>query len=491
MSALENANWSASPTTARTIGFAAATVVLAGVAGVLMMTVDGTMGWTVPAAIAVIAVAIKWPWVLVGAALASYSIIPMSGYVWRLHVPDFTQMLVPALMIAVFAEAVYRKRWGTFSLRTTDVFVLALILVGFIGMVMEPRYTNWNMFGKEFLFGVAYYFIIRWLDLDRERFEKILTWVATAAAFMLVDMLLVQLTGVGRIWTGQGPMGNEADQGTYSALFPPIFLYMASLKEREGAGRRSIIWLAITVLALLAIANIPKRSAIAAALLATAFCAFHPRMMRYVVIGAICVLPLGAWWLSTERGETLHSKFTDPADPGLRRRFYRERALTYMRSSEWQPIWGTGFRRLKNLSQGSLSDTELVWDANNQYWRPVAELGGGSRNIHCSPIILLGEFGYAGTAAFFALLLSVTVSVAQAYRSAETRSATFDGPLIVALIGSSLGLLLNATYHNTIHQVPVVLLFWVVAGLLGGHPDVLATPDTGGAERNNDDVKRA
>ncbi|MBD3291984.1 MAG: hypothetical protein GF393_03610 [Armatimonadia bacterium] len=490
MSTLDTPNSSDQHRVGRIIGFTVTAAVLTAVGAILMMTVDGSLGWTIPAAIAAIAVAIKWPWVFFGLVIASYSIIPMGGYVWRLHVPDTTQLLVPALTMSVLASAVSRKRWGTFSLRVADVFVLALIAVGFIGMLMEPRFTNWKMFGKEFLFGVAYYFIIRWVDIDRERFERILKWVAGAAAFMLADILLVQLTGIGRIWLGQGPMGNEADQGTYSALFPPMFLYLAALHDRKGDRRRTLLWLAIAAVGLLAIANIPKRSAVAAALLAVGFCALHPRMRKHVLIGGLCLLPIAALWLGSSHGQALHSKFTDPADPGLRRRYYRQRALNYMRSEEWQPLWGTGFWKLKDLSAGSLSETELVWDANKEYWRPANELGGYDRNIHCSPLMLLGEFGYAGTAAFIAVLLSVAVSVARAYRSAGHQRARFDSALIVALTGSALGLLLNASYHNTIHQVPVVVLFWTVTGLLVGHPNILILNNRANEDEEGSDVNK-
>ena len=122
-----------------------------------------------------------------------------------------------------------------FRIRTGDVCVAAFTLVVVIGILMMPGGKPWKYFTNQVLFAIAMYFATRWLVMDRAKFETILKWILVAAAIMLADLALVQLTRVGGLWTGaRGPLGTLSDQTAYSALFPPLFLYLAATVSGRG-----------------------------------------------------------------------------------------------------------------------------------------------------------------------------------------------------------------------------------------------------------------
>jgi len=395
------------------------------------------------------------------------------------YVPNLTQFLIPGMLLAILATSVARKDWGTFRIRTADVFVMGFILVAILGIAMEPGYQNWKTFGNQVLFAIMFYFATRWLRLDRAKLRLVLRWVLGAAGVMLIDLLLVQLLRVGRLWDGAGPLGTLSDQAAYSALFPPLFIYMAATAEEDGTSRWRTVWLGLALVGVMAVVGVKERSGVVAVLLAVLVCMAHPRMFRYVAIGTMILIPVGAWWLSTSVGSHVRSRFTDDEDPMLRRRIYVDKAIDYINSDRWNPVLGTGFWRLKRLSNDMLSTTEVVWDPNQRRWRTTWELG--QRPIHCAPVTIFGEYGYAGVFCLVGLVASVLVSVVFTAHRAYRCGAVLDSVFLVALGGSAAGLLVNALFHNTAEVFPVTALFWTAIGLLIGHADVFVVP----AERCN------
>jgi len=450
--------------------------VLAGLlvaAGVLLMLdYDATAGGVFPLALVMAGIMLRWPWVLYAATLAQFSILPIESYFLGFYVPNLTQFLIPALLLAVLAHGVMSRKWGTFRLRTGDVFVGLFIVIAIVGIAVEPGYKNWKTFSNQVLFAIMMYFATRWLDLDRKKFRGTLKWMLIAAGVMLADLVLVQLTGRGGLWTGnRGPLGSLSDQAAYSALFPPLFVYMAATQSGVGAKRRRTWWLVAALVGVVAAAGVKERSGVVAGLAAMFVCIVHPRMFRYIAIGIIALVPIGAWWLSTSVGQEVHSRFADDKDPMLRRRIYVGKAIDYIKSDKWNPVWGTGFWRLKSVSNQMLSQTKLVWDANHQSWRRAYDLG--QRPIHCSPVTVFGEYGYGGAFCLLGLLACAVFSVAVAYRRARRKGAVFDSMFLVAMGGSAVGLIINAVFHNTEQVFPVTALVWAFAGLLVGHSDVL------------------
>jgi len=450
----------------------------AGVAGLLvaasvllMMLHDGTAGGVVPVALLGVFVMLRWPWALYAATLAQFSIFPVENYLYGFWIPNLNQFLIPALMLALLAHAAMHRDWGTFRIRAGDVFVAAFMLVAVLGIAIEPGYKNWKTFGNQVLFAIFLYFASRWVRLDRQRFRLVLKVICVTAAIMLADLALVQLTRLGRLWTGAGPLGSLSDQATYSALFPPFFLYLAATASEDGKRGRAKWWLIAALVGVVAAAGVKERSGVVAGLLGLFVCIAHPKMFKYVAIGVLVLIPVGAWWLSTSLGSEVHSRFADDKDPMLRRRIYVGKAVDYIRSDKWNPIWGTGFWRLKSLSNEMLSPTELVWDANKQMWRRSYDLG--QRPIHCAPVRVFGEFGYAGVFCLLGIAACVGFSVLSAWRRARRRGRAFDSVFLVALAGSAAGLMVNAGFHNTTEVFPVTAYFWATVGLLVGHSDVL------------------
>jgi len=447
---------------------------LAAAGCLLMVHYDATAGAVFPFALVVGYVMVRRPWILYAATLAQFSIFPAGGHFLGFFTPNLSQLFIPVLLLAVFADVVMRRRWDTFSIRTSDVFVALFIGVAIVGMIAAPGRQAWKVFVNQMAFPIVLYFATRWLDLDRTKFKVILTWVLIAAFVMVADMALVQLTGWGSLWGNRrDPFGGAADLAAYTALWPPLFLYMAASARGAKASSHRRWWLLATVIGVIATAGVTERSGIAAAVLGLLVCMLHPRMFKYVLIGIVVLVPIGAWWLSTSLGQHVHSRFVDDKDPMLRRRVYTGKAIEYIRSEKWNPVWGTGFWRLKNVSNEMLSETKLVWDANHESWRSQMELG---RNpVHCAPLTIFGEFGYAGVFCLFGLLGCMLFSLACAYRRAKLQGAEWDSMLLVALLASAMGLLLNALFHNTEHCFQATLLCWVTAGLMVGHAGVFVT----------------
>ncbi|MGD9494949.1 MAG: hypothetical protein AB7Y46_01440 [Armatimonadota bacterium] len=440
----------------------------------LMLGYDGTVGLVFPLALVLTWVMLYRPWVLYTVALAQFSILPVEGHVRGAFIPNINQFLVPALFVAILATSAAKQRWGTFRVRAADVFVAGFLVVAVLGIQFEPGYKNWKMFVNQIMFAVLLYFATAWLELDRARFRSTLKWVLLAAGFMLADLAMVQLFGIGRIWTKAGPLGSLSDQATYSALFPPLFLYVAATVSGPKAQRDRWFWLALAVLGTVAAAGVKERSGVIAALAGMLVCIVHPRMFRWVAVGAVALIPIGAWWLSTNVGSEVRSRFTDDEDPMLRRRIYLGKAIDYINSEHWNPIWGTGFWRLERLSNQMLSTAEVVWYPNRMSWRSEWELG--RRPIHCAPVTIFGEYGYGGVTCLAGLLICAVTSVALARARARRTGRGFDSTFLVAVGGTAVSLLINALFHNTEQVFPVTALWWAFMGLMVAHADVLIIP---------------
>lgn len=457
--------------TRRSLGVASAAVVVAVVTAVLTMSYDGTAGLAIPVALVLGVVMLRWPWLLFAIALAQFSILPDGGHLLGFFVPNSSQFLVPALLLAVVAGAAARHRWGTFRLKVADIFVAAFVVAAFIGILTQPGPRQLKYFVNQVFFAICFYFAARWLALGRERFMLILKIVLGAAAFMLADLALVQLTGVGGLWRGsRGPLHSLSDQATYSAIFPPLFLYTAVTAMGQTAGRSRVFWLTATIMGIVATAGVKERSGIVAALGSLLACGIHPKMTKYVVIGTIALIPIGSLWLSTSLGSYVHSRFTDDKDPMMRRRVYVGKAIDYMQSEDWHPVWGTGFARLEDLSNQMLSETEVVWDRTQLRWRYAADIG--RRPIHCAPVTIFGEYGYAGLICLIGIATCVMASLIDMAFRARRKGVAVDTALLVAIGASALGILVNALFHNTDTVYPVTAYFWAGVGIIIGHPDV-------------------
>jgi len=464
--------------------------VLVAVSSMLTMGWDGTAAAIIPLVLVLSVVMLKWPWLLFAFALAHFSILPVEGYLLGCYVPNLSQFFVPALLVAVLATAAAKRNWGTFRLRTGDLFVVAFVIAAFVGMIVEPGPREFKYFGNQVLFAICMYFAARWLELDREKLRLILHVVLVAAAVMLGDLALVQLTGVGGLWErGRGPLGALSDQAAYSAIFPALFLYMAVTVRGPSAGRWRVFWLIATILGVVATAGVKERSGVVAALATLAVCGMHPKMMKYVAIGAVAMIPIGSLWLSSQVGREVHSRFTNDEDPMMRRRVYVGKAIDYINSENWHPLWGTGFGRLAKLSNSMLSETEVVWDPNTLRWRHVNEIG--LRPIHCAPVTIFGEYGYVGLACLAGIAVCVVASLIDVVFRARRKGATVDSTLVVALGAVAVGILVNALFHNTDVVFPVTSYMWAGIGLIIGHPQIFMVRRHEATEEGGDHASAA
>ena len=446
----------------------------------------------------VLAVVFAWavfrrPLLLYAATLAQLSIIPAEGHMFGFFVPNMLQFFMPALMISIVCDRLRRRSWGLASLNPADLFVVAFLLLGYVGLLALPGGRQFKYYTNQVVFPAMLYFATRWLELDREKFLWVLRVLLTAAFVMLAIMALTPLTGRDPIYyweagykgigaDARGPIGGLSDTAAYASLWVPLFLYAAAVPFRHDHTRR---WLAFGGCALAALAALGthERISVLAVAAGVLFCLVSRDMRRYAIGATIALSLLGMLWVSTRAGATLDQRFREE-DPMVRRRLYVQKAVNYIRSSEWNPWLGTGFARLSEVSLATIPETLYVWDGNWKAWRQARPLA--ARPVHCAPLTLLGEYGFLGCACLIGVAGSLVLAGARVYLRAGGNGRQADTALVVAGTACALTVVANGLLHNTdtVHQVATMC--WAYAGLLVGHPDVFALKVGRGAAQDEE-----
>jgi hypothetical protein len=439
---------------------------------------DLTAAIVIPFGLCVAYFVVRRPFVAYVACLCMVSIVPKEGHLLGFYVPYWTQFLIPTLVLGAFLQKFATRH---LDLRWADLCVLGFLILGYVGVFSSSFMRQWKWFTNEEVFPALLYFVARWLPYDRQALRTQLRFQLLAALVLMLGMVVAPVTGYDLLFEGlrfrgighvsTGVTGTISDSVAYTSLWSPFFLYAAVTALPGLRARSPYLWPIATILAVLATLATTERTGILALGVSILVCLIHPRLRRFALL-AMVVMPLVAllWW-STGTGGASRERFSKLRErgSGFERLIYRKKALDYIRSPQWNPVYGTGFGRLSALAAGTVSENDWVYDYNWGQWR--RETTYKTRATHCAPITLLGEYGYGGVFFLSGIACFVGLSFLQAHLRARKQGRSFDSALMVAALAAFAAVFANAMYHNTDGVIQVVMMLWTFAGTVIGHPE--------------------
>ena len=439
----------------------------------------------VPVALGVIPLTLAYPFVGFVGILCALSLVPTESRLLGIFIPNWMQLMAPALLVGTLLQGLSRRGGRVFSLNWADAFIFGFIIFGYIGIYGQPGPSTVKFYTNQQVVPVLMYFIAKWLPIDRERFHLQLRW-QLLSVFALGLIMLATPFGFDPFYHGfqalrfgemaRGPMWSISDTVAYTALWPVFFMYAMAigLPALPRSGRA--LWpLGLGLITLATIAT-TERTGPAAIALGMAVVAFHPRLRRYVLLCLAVVPVLLPLWLLTPSARHVLGRMdtVNEEGTGFERHLYREKTLRYIRSPYWNPILGTGFGRINDQSMRTVPEDQWVYDYNWQDFRPLESFA--SRPTHCAPVTLLGEYGYVGVALLLMAMLCVAGGLARLPARARRAGAKLDSALIVTAVAAFAGVMVNGLLHNTEAVVEVLINVWVFCGLVVGHPDIFLIP---------------
>jgi hypothetical protein len=435
-----------------------------------------------PIAVVMVIITTFYPATAYVIALCALSLIPIEGYFLGIRMPNWMQVMLPALMASTLIHALATPGRRPFKLNWADVFIAGFLVIGTIGVFGQGGQSTQKFYINQQFMPALMYFIVKWLPIDREVFKNQLRWQLLCVLALSLIMLSQTILGIDPFYHGlallprggeaRGPMWSISDTVAYTTIWPPFFLYALgtglSLKGRQ----RPWLWLVGLLAICLASVATTERTGILAILAGLSVCALHPRMGRYLLLGLLIVPIIIPLWLVTPSGGRVLGRIKSMGEQGagFERGIYREKALNYMRSPNWNPVLGTGFGRLNDLAAQFMPEDEWVMDYNSGYFHQIRDFA--SRPTHCAPVTLLGEYGYGGMTMLLLVGLSVAWAIATLPLLARRQNKAVDVALVLVAVGALMAVFTNALFHNTEGVVEVLICLWVFAGVLVGHPAV-------------------
>lgn len=435
-----------------------------------------------PIVVALVLCAFYFPFWTYVCFLCMLSLIPIESRFLFMRVPNWTQALLPALLLGVMLNNVKRREARPYAFHWADLFLIAFIIFGFLGIKLEEGRATYKFFINQQVFPALLYFIVKWLPLDRKLFREQLRWQLYSVFALSAIMLCGPLLGIepfyqGFQWHGfgglaRGPMYTISDTVAYTGIWPPFFLYAIATMLPSGRRERRWVWPAGLVLCILATVATTERTGPIALLIGFAICTLHPRMLKHLMIAGLGLVLLAPIYLATSSGGEVRGRLDTLGQQGVgfERQIYRQKALDYTRSGRWNPLLGTGFGRINDLSATTMSETQWVYDYNWNEFRPVRDFAG--RPTHCAPVTLYCEYGYGAGGMLVAFAGAVGFGFLRIIRRGRRRRQRIDWVLITAALASVIGVVFNGLFHNTEGVVQVLFVMWAFAGLVIAHPDV-------------------
>ena len=466
-------------------------VIAAGFALVVLLAAATAAGRPVaivaaPVAIVFFALTLAYPFAALVGTLCAVSLLPNGTYLLGVHVPDWMQLVIPALLLGALAQGLARPGSRTFAVNWADVFIAGFIILGYLAIFGQRGPSTFKFYTNQQVMPALMYFVVKWLPIDRDKFHLQLRYQLLSVFVLSLIMVATPLFGFDPFYHGfaklrigemaRGPMWSISDTVAYTAIWPVFFLYAMAIKLPAFPPSWRRMWpvgLALITLATLATTERTGPVAIAAGFIVLSA---HRRLRKYVllcVLGAGVLMPL---WLLTPSGRHVMARLGSVGEKGtgFERRIYREKTLRYVRSPYWNPVLGTGFGRIDELSMRTMPQEQWVYDYNWGDFRRLESFA--SRPTHCAPVTLLAEYGFGGTGLLLLTIIAVAVALARLPALAEQRKARVDSALIVCALGAFAGVMVNGLLHNTEGVVEVLISIWVFSGLVIGHPDIFLIP---------------
>lgn len=440
----------------------------------------------VPLALFIIPFTVAYPFEAFVGTLCALSLIPTESRLLGIFIPNWMQLMFPALLVGALVQGLGRKGGRTFAVNWADVFVAGFIIFGYAAILGQPGPSSIKFYTNQQVVPMLMYFIAKWLPIDREKFHLQLRWQLLSVVTVSAIMLNTTVTRYDPFYWGfaimphgemaRGPMWSASDTVAYCAIWPVFFVYAIAigLPALPRSWRR--LWpvgMAMIILATMATGERTGPVAIAAGM---AIIACQQRLRRYVLLCLVAIPLLLPPFLFTPTGRHFLERIDTVKEEGagFERTIYRAKTLRYVRSPYWNPIMGTGFGRINEMSWRTMPEDEWVYDYNWQAFRPV-ELYG-SRPTHCAPLTLFAEYGYGGVSLLLMAMICVAGALARLPAMARQRGMAVDSALIVTAVAAFAGVLANGLLHNTEAVVEVLISIWVFSGLVVGHPDIFLMP---------------
>lgn len=462
-------------------------VALAITAGVLLIGPDPTAGAAIPAALAVVLVAVISPfWALVITAV-QFAFLPAEGSFAGAYVPNLLQFLAPLAVIAALFKALKDGYHSALKPRLADFAVAGFGLWGLVGKFATSGIIS-QWYGNRMLMPMLLYFAARLLKIDRSRLRTMMYVFLAAIAVQSVLMIGEGLTGSSPLYHAElealegaqpakGPFRGVFSAGAYLAIWPPLFIWaIANSRTRL----KKVVWTMALVFTFLALTRTMQRAALAGAVLGV-LCCLPARKLRKTVIVVLCALAfLSVPWSLTGGGEAVLNRF-DQVDQSRYAR--RVAAINILKSSDWDPLLGIGWNNYGNIAGKHGTDEQITAYGTRQ--TTVSAIAGGAA-LHNVWYAIPVEFGLGGVLFALLILFAVTRTAAVLWRSGSNTPAKDDG-LWIAMLAGLIALGGDGYYHNIYDYAASMSVLWLFYGLLIAHPTAFV--DDG--RNNEEDTKKA
>jgi len=450
----------------------AAGTCLALATGLLLMGIGLTGAVLLPLAVGVMLLALWSPfWGLV-IALAQFAFIPCEGELFGYFVPNVLQLLAPVVLGAALLQALKEADHERLAPRLADFFVAGFGVWGLVGMFMSPHAGGEKWYANRMLFPMMMYLAVRLLRLDREQVRRLVFVLLAVIALQSVLMIRESAAGSSPAYghppglehgvkPARGPFLRNWNASAYLCLWPSLFVY--AIATTCGKQRKAL-WGAGLMAVLAASTRTMERAGLAASMIAIALCLLSPKLRRTTLaIMAILVVAYVPWSMG-RAGSGLLERFRQ-ADES--RYAYRTIAIGFLKSSEWNPIFGMGWSRFRHVPEGFGAEEEIItWGSTRT---TIGEVIEGRPALHNVWLAIPVEFGGVGVLLAMGLLASLIRGIA-AIRGSALAGSRMDGMLVVSMLASLIALAAVGYYQNIYMMPGSMSVMWLFYGLLTTQP---------------------
>jgi len=447
--------------------------------------------WVV--AMAFIATACVRPVLALAVCFCAIALVPFGQPMFGFRVPNLDNAMGPLLLAGVVGQCCCRRLDRKFSVSALDGLVIALVAAGAVGMLVTPGIVLWKYYMKNVVCPVCFYFVGRFIELDRGGFQILFKALLLSAIICAILVVWRELPGRSLFYGPRGLYGEPGAWGpmpnftaaAFLCLLPPLCVAAAG---RAGSRGRRVLWGLSAVVVMVALLKTRERAMIAGALLGMAI-ALLPRKSRVSALAVLLVaLAIGMTSFALTGASSTFDRFqTDKVNTRIA---YNAGAMAVLRSREWNPIFGIGFLRFAYGGYArAYTPRELMEMAHGTSVERLDARGGFRPYLHNLALALPVESGLLGTTLFLAVALGLTGRWARCLRRSSDRSSP-DRPLLFGLAGLYAGVLFSGLFHNLWVMFQPLAYMWLWAGLVAGHPELFrdgtaASPEVPASERSH------
>jgi len=331
-------------------------------------------------------------------------------------------------------------------------------------------HAYWKWYGNRMLLPMMLYFAVRLLRLDRKQVRTLI--FVLLAAIALQSLLMIRESAVGSSPIYGYPPGLEEgvkpargsflvkwNASTYLSLWPSFFVYAIATSHDW---RKRLLWGGGFMVVLLASTHTMERAGLAASSLGIAVCVLSPQLRR-TTLAVIAVLAIAyVPWSMGKAGSGLLTRFKQTDES---RYAYRTAAINFLKSPEWNPIYGIGWANFRHIGgEFGTKEEVFVWGTRLTTIREAAA-GAALHNVWLAIPV---EFGGVGVIVCMGVLGGLAGGLRRIWRVAVSNPV--DSGLVIAMISSLIAVAAIGYYQNIYMMPKVMSVVWMFYGLLTAHP---------------------